>query len=249
MEAGAVRVGVDRDRAAGCQHASTHGREPDTAPREALRRDRPLRLAAGEHHDVAEPRAPETGASDTGTLAAEASMMQRWIGRALVALAVAGVACAPGPSTAVRPTSGDPGAAPCVDAGSDAKRRLKAAEVSLASKLDLDGDGAPDPIVTSDGWCGSGGCDHLLYVQRGACARYVGRLRGREIRLAKGRHNGFADLETDEHGGAQWAEKRASLHADGEYHVDEERVCKARVVEKDEPNPAADCKPWGPPGG
>ena len=82
---------------------------------------------------------------------------------------------APSASSAAESSQALPGR--CVDAVADARRRLgkdAAGEGMRVDSIDLDLDGSPDPILTHESFCGTGGCSWPLYVARGACAYFVG---------------------------------------------------------------------------
>jgi hypothetical protein len=104
----------------------------------------------------------------------------------------------------------------CVDAREDAEKRLFAgekmkslyadAELVVQREIDLDGDGALDPFVTSTVSCGSGGCDWVIYVEHATgCARYVGQFWGEPTALER-QPSGWVDVQLDSHGGYQMLE-------------------------------------------
>lgn len=92
-----------------------------------------------------------------------------------------------------------PGA--CVDAAADAAVRL--AEVTAptgdapaATTLDVDGDGAADPLFSA----GAGVTTNtLVYVTRGACAHFVGDVQQPPTAAPDGaRHHGLVDLRVED---------------------------------------------------
>lgn len=142
-------------------------------------------------------------------------------------------------SCAEAPASDLPGV--CVDPIRDSKTRLDAADtptiferflgkkgedMELSNGPDLDGDGVRDWLVTTNGYCGSGGCTYLLYVRRGSCGHFVGEASGRDVDLAGGTSHGLADITSSFHGGCcEWEETRS--HFDGTtYRPAMSRTCE-----------------------
>ncbi len=101
--------------------------------------------------------------------------------RSVLLVALAGcVSTAPTPSgspataPASAPTSSQPPPG-CADVTRDLTRRAPDARPSPAS-IDLDGDGALDPMFTGHCSMMGGNCDTYLYASNDGCPRYVGQV-------------------------------------------------------------------------
>jgi hypothetical protein len=121
----------------------------------------------------------------------------------------------------------------CVDPFADALVRMRRfapdqpigrAELVDAALLDLDGDGTRDFFVTTEPWCGSGGCPYWLYVRERTCGRFVGRVEGRDFAARPPGRNGLFDLHyTWWLGCCRKVEQ--SGHFDGRHYQVSEREC------------------------
>lgn len=184
-------------------------------------------------------------------------MRPPWPALALIA------ACSPGvPASRTEPPRPEapglvlPGA--CVDPGADARARFGAdaaeGEMRVERAVDLDEDGVLDPFVAHPSFCGTGGCVWHLYVERGACAHWVGALFGIWPLPRAGRSHGLFELEIAARkgcAGAARSESRASF--DGvRYIVTSAREChcpdpdKAPSSDDDTPEPSGTCDDWAP---
>ena len=143
---------------------------------------------------------------------------------------------------------------PCVDPVRDARRRLgsdaDAAGVRVDA-LDLDDDGTPDPIVTHESFCGTGGCDWQLYVARGACAHFVGSMFTVWPLPQSRAHHGLVDLlAVVRNGCAGAARTEQETSFDGtRYVVVRQRSCRCPEP-SDHPgevDPDASCGEWQEP--
>ena len=182
--------------------------------------------------------------------------------RGWIALGVWLMACGPGAdASGSRPASAPPLRAhdaplpgPCVDPVPDAGARLGSdadlAGMRVDRSFDLDADGVPDPFVTHPIFCGTGGCDWNLYVQRGACAHHVGRVFAVLPLPQTLRHRGLVDLlGAARNGCAGLARTESLLVFDGDhYRIARERRCGCPSPDRPgAPDPDALCEQWRPP--
>jgi hypothetical protein len=184
-------------------------------------------------------------------------MRSPWPALALLA------ACSPGvPTSPTQPPRPEPpglalpGA--CVDPRADARARFGAdaadGELRVERAVDLDDDGRLDPFVAHPSFCGTGGCVWQLYVERGACAHWVGSLFGIWPLPRTARSHALFELEIAARNGCAGAartESRASF--DGmRYVVTSAREChcpdpaKAPASDDDTPEPDGVCDAWAP---
>jgi hypothetical protein len=144
--------------------------------------------------------------------------------------------------------------AACVDAIADTRLRedelfgpTDLGPISISDAPDLDGDGVEDMLVDAEGYCGSGGCRHAIYLRRGACGIYLGELGANEVVTTGPRHHGLADIEGTLYAGSiDWGEYRASVHDDGRYRIDLSRDCHAVGASANDEQKTL-CSPWSPP--
>ncbi len=173
------------------------------------------------------------------------------------------VACSPGVPASRRepPRPEPPGLAlpgVCADPAADARARFgpdaAEGELRLERAVDLDGDGVLDPFVAHPSFCGTGGCVWQLYVERGACAHWVGSLFGIWPLPRTARSHGLVELEIAARkgcAGASRTEARATFDG-ARYAVTSAREChcpesgRAPLTDDDAPEPEGTCDEWAP---
>lgn len=190
--------------------------------------------------------------------------MRAWVCFACL-VAAAAPACGPPTSTSTHGTSLPPPKpkppklelpGSCVDPERDARTRLgtdaQGDGLRVERNVDLDDDGVVDPFVTHEVFCGTGGCDWHLYVQRGACAHHVGELFVVLPLATKTKRFGLVDLTgTVRKGCAGMARTDVVASFDGaRYRVVRERKCDC--PDEDHPgvpDPDTSCEDWHAPAG
>lgn len=190
--------------------------------------------------------------------------MRALVGTASFALAAA---CGPPTSTSTHGTTYFPAKTSststpklpgsCIDPEHDARTRLgsdaQGEGLRVERRVDLDEDGIADPFVTHEVFCGTGGCDWHLYVQRGTCAYHVGEMFA-VLPLSiseKAKSLGLLDLTgTIRNGCTGVARTEVVASFDGaRYRIVRERTCTC--PKEDEAKDATDfdatCEDWHPP--
>ncbi len=82
----------------------------------------------------------------------------------------------------------------CVDVLADLKKRGAPAPIEKPKRVDLDGDGKPDWIFTTD--ANAHAYSGHVYLARGACGHWVGEWEGSTPEAVKSWANGVSDLES-----------------------------------------------------
>jgi hypothetical protein len=116
----------------------------------------------------------------------------------------------------------------------------------VRERLDLDGDGVADLLLSTNAQCGSGGCDWHVYLRPGACARWQGRAFGRFEGTQPGPTR-LRDLVVAPHSGACDAEEVVLRHDGRQYRPHASRRCRCVEIQGDRaPRPGEGCTPWRP---
>jgi hypothetical protein len=131
----------------------------------------------------------------------------------------------------------------CLDPESDVRTRLEGDQRVLRTEpaVDLDGDGVTDPILTRNGYCGSGGCTWHVYRSNAGCARWIGTFFGDPTPRSSSRHAGLMDLEVFARGG--WAELH-DYQFNGSTYVRTRRRCAPRDPLPEDDFAEVHCGEW-----